>query len=730
MGKHHLQMVASFVLAGSLTACGSGSGSSNLPSVVNAPSAQNNVAQNNVAQNNVGASVLSSAAASTTNAGLSINAGGAASSSWIADADFNGGVVASVTNAINTSLVSSPAPQAVYQTQRYGQTISYTVPNLTPNSAYSVRLHFVESFFTAAGQRVFNIKLNGAPVATNFDIFAAAGGSNVAIVKTFNATADASGKVAIILSATVNNASIAGIQVTPGAVTAPPTPTPTPTSSYAAMLIDAGGSAAGSWNADTGYSGGWVASAVTAAVNTSLVSNPAPQAVYQTQRAGSTFSYAVGSLTPKTSYGVRLHFVESFFGATGQRVFNVAINGSNVLSNFDIFKSAGGRNIAVAVPFSATADASGKITIAFASTVNNATLAAIEVTSGSIAPPPTQAPSPTPVPTTAPTSVASPTPPPAGGAQWPAAGWVPYPVSPLTVRVSQNPTLDSSSAAVINAMWSGHQSDPGRIQVYSGPPPPDSNDYSQPLYFGHAGDPVYTVSCYDYGGNCPAKGVSVHIPKGAQPAGGTDHHIAIRDTVTGKDVMLWLAPIPNGNGGSFSVGWGTVISSTGDGLNAVGGSASGLSALWALRETDLAHNTVNHAIIVQINGESADGYVYPAVGWDNGFFHANPWPKMGAHFWLDVAPPYAAGCPQYAVSYLTALNKYGAFFADNGGVSTPFEANFESDVEYTYNGGASVWGPLMASLGGNRVGTSNLEMSACGINMQQHMHILTPPAKI
>jgi hypothetical protein len=720
MGKHHLRMVASFVLAGSLTACGSGSGSSNLPSVINATNAPSNVV----------ARTLSSTVTSTTNAGLSIDAGGAASGNWIADADFAGGGVASVTKAIDTSLVSSPAPQAVYQTQRYGPVISYTVPNLTPNSAYSLRLHFVESFFVSAGQRLFNIKINGGQVATNFDVFAAAGGANIATVKTFNVNADASGKVTVLLTATVNNASIAGIQVAPSTQTVPASPTPTPL--YPNALIDAGGAASGSWSADAGYSGGWVASASTKAIDTSRVSNPAPQAVYQTQRAGSAFSYTIANLAANSAYSVRLHFVESFFSSAGQRVFNVAANGKSVLSNFDTFKAAGGQNIAVAMPFSATSDASGKISIAFAATVNNASVAAIEVASGSIAPPPTSVPTtaPTAVPTAAPTGAASPTPGPVGGTQWPAAGWVPYPGSLLTVPVSKSPSIDSSSSSVINAMWSSSQSDAGRIQVYAGPPPPDSNDYSQPLYFGHASDPVYTVTCYMYGSNCTAKGVSVHIPKGAQPAGGTDHHISIRDLVTGKDVMLWLAPVPNGKGGAYSVGWGTQISSTGNGLNAIGGTASGISALWQLRETDLAHNTINHAVIVQINGESADGYVYPAIGWDNGFFHSNPWPKMGAHFWLDVAPPYAAGCPQYAVSYLTALNKYGAYFAENGGVSTPMEAIYEGDVPYTFNGGASVWGPLMASLGGRGVGTSNIGMSACGINLQQHMHILTPPAKV
>jgi hypothetical protein len=42
------------------------------------------------------------------------------------------GRVSVVLSAINTSLVTNAAPQTVHQTPRYGQTIKYLVPNLTP----------------------------------------------------------------------------------------------------------------------------------------------------------------------------------------------------------------------------------------------------------------------------------------------------------------------------------------------------------------------------------------------------------------------------------------------------------------------------------------------------------------------------------------------------------------------------------------------------------------------
>src|SRR3569833_1192460 len=54
-------------------------------------------------------------------ANISINCGGAAASPFVADVDFAGGATASVTNAIDTSLLTGTVPtQAVLQSSRYG----------------------------------------------------------------------------------------------------------------------------------------------------------------------------------------------------------------------------------------------------------------------------------------------------------------------------------------------------------------------------------------------------------------------------------------------------------------------------------------------------------------------------------------------------------------------------------------------------------------------------------
>src|SRR3569833_4485284 len=102
----------------------------------------------------------------------------------------------SSTATINTSGVTSPAPAAVYQSVRWNPSFTYTLTGYTANTAYTVRLHFVELSFAAAGQRTFNVAINGTSVLSNFDIFAQVG-QNHALVKEFAVTANASGQIVV-----------------------------------------------------------------------------------------------------------------------------------------------------------------------------------------------------------------------------------------------------------------------------------------------------------------------------------------------------------------------------------------------------------------------------------------------------------------------------------------------------------------------------------------------------
>jgi hypothetical protein len=63
--------------------------------------------------------------------------------------------------------------------------------------------------------------------------------------------------------------------------------------------------------------------------------------------------------------------VEHFWTAAGKRLFNVIINGKQVLTDFDVFADAGGQFIAVQHTFTTTASSSGEVVVQFVAGVDN-----------------------------------------------------------------------------------------------------------------------------------------------------------------------------------------------------------------------------------------------------------------------------------------------------------------------------------------------------------------------
>ncbi len=118
-----------------------------------------------------------------------------------------------VSTAIDTSNVNSTASGSAYQTERYGTNYTYTFGGFDAGVTYTVTLGFAETYWTAAGQRVFSVSANGTAELTNFDIFAAAGGQNRAINETFTVTADANGNIALNFVSSVDQASLRNVEI-------------------------------------------------------------------------------------------------------------------------------------------------------------------------------------------------------------------------------------------------------------------------------------------------------------------------------------------------------------------------------------------------------------------------------------------------------------------------------------------------------------------------------------
>jgi hypothetical protein len=141
-----------------------------------------------------------------------INCGGGAVAPFVADSDFTGGGTISHPNTIDLTGVTNPAPMAVYQTARIG-TFSYTIPGFVAGSSHNVRLHFAETYFSTKGSRTFNVSINGAQVLAGFDVFAAAGAKNKAVIEQFTKNADTTGAFVIQFTTVVNNGLVSGIEI-------------------------------------------------------------------------------------------------------------------------------------------------------------------------------------------------------------------------------------------------------------------------------------------------------------------------------------------------------------------------------------------------------------------------------------------------------------------------------------------------------------------------------------
>lgn len=130
--------------------------------------------------------------------------------------------------------------------------------------------------------------------------------------------------------------------------------------------IAAGGPSYGTFDQDA-YFWGDTSKAATLTVPPSSINltgavDPAPAEVYTSERFGDT-AYAFPNLKPGQPYLVRLHFAEIYYMEPGKRIFNVAINGTYVLKNFDIVATAGAPYKVVIEEFTVPADQNGQIVV-------------------------------------------------------------------------------------------------------------------------------------------------------------------------------------------------------------------------------------------------------------------------------------------------------------------------------------------------------------------------------
>jgi alpha-amylase len=136
---------------------------------------------------------------------------------WLKDAAYGigsfgyiGGTTGYLANAISGVCASG---QPLYQRERYSTSASgFSYQFDCPEGIYETTLLEAETYWSAAGKRVFNIFIQGQQVVTNLDIYAAAGGNNIPLSLVFtNAVTNSQLRVSFL--PIVDNARISGIQV-------------------------------------------------------------------------------------------------------------------------------------------------------------------------------------------------------------------------------------------------------------------------------------------------------------------------------------------------------------------------------------------------------------------------------------------------------------------------------------------------------------------------------------
>jgi hypothetical protein len=293
---------------------------------------------------------------------------------WSADAYYHGGV----SSAIQPGYFVECGPDPRVLKGRRAGRFSYDIP-LRPG-AYELHLYFAETEFGQGNPggggdstRIFQVSINGITRLEGFDPLAEAGSPNRLLDRVFKDVVPAAdGKLHLKFEPDSNAAFLNAIELVPSA---PGRTLPVRIVAQSGPVTDSDGRL---WAADEYYSGGITVTRQNAVVN------PSERAIYQGERFGN-FSYRIPVAPGK--YRLTLHFAETYFGTyafqddpVDRRIFNVFVNGTALLRDFDIAKEAGGPNRGLEKVFdNLEPNAQGMLLVEFIPVKNYAEVNGIEV---------------------------------------------------------------------------------------------------------------------------------------------------------------------------------------------------------------------------------------------------------------------------------------------------------------------------------------------------------------
>ncbi|HLK21947.1 MAG TPA: malectin domain-containing carbohydrate-binding protein [Bryobacteraceae bacterium] len=291
---------------------------------------------------------------------------------WDADRDYEGGTPFEV----HRQYIARAYDPRLFQTGRTGN-FTYKIP-LGPGT-YELHLYFNEGTYGPAlpaggGEisRIFEVRANGKPILQRFDIYADAGGSNIADVRVFKDITAGPGQVLTLsFQGQTGAALLNAIELVPAA---PHRLNPIRITAQDGFYTDSAGMV---WKPDRYYNGGQNA---THAVELSGTRDPD---LFSRERYG-RFDYAIP--VDKGTYRLSLYFAEEYFGPGGSRggqpgtrVFDVTCNGVALLREFDLLKEAGMAQAVVKTFHGLTPNGQGTLLVSFSPIHDYASLYALEV---------------------------------------------------------------------------------------------------------------------------------------------------------------------------------------------------------------------------------------------------------------------------------------------------------------------------------------------------------------
>jgi hypothetical protein len=266
---------------------------------------------------------------------------------------------------------------------------------------------------------------------------------------------------------------------------------------------------------------------------------------------------------------------------------------------------------------------------------------------------------------------------------WPPACWRPFSnSSPFNSYIPTGAAVEQRSSEIVQRLLGFGPVNDLRAGVAD-----TSSDFYHPVYYADGSDPLYFVNGGSSVEPYAVAGKLVHVPAGARPAGGSDHHFAVVDG--GYEWGFWNARIDQaahlitgaGTDGEALVGRKVALS--GDGQNAACTAARFPCLAGIIRAQELEAGQINHALFMTVHCTDGRG-VYPSDTTSKPECgDPTDAPSMGARFQLAMSDAQidALGAPQWKKTILKAMAHYGMYVGDV--TESPWGLIFESGSSYT-----------------------------------------------